>query len=90
MLHDMGYFYPYPARLSSLQQLPQNNSLLSRIRSAQSNNLLTRCLLTLKRLSLWVVKKMFARKVDTYLVPSPFMKPMVESWGDKDKEVMIL
>lgn len=91
MFHDMGYFYPYPSKLFSISELPKNFSLAARIKNIHTFSPLKITLVTLKRFSLWLMRRVLRRRSALYLVPSNFMKPIVEkTWSTKDQLTIVL
>lgn len=74
MMHDMGYVYPHPAQLTSLDMIPQHHTLKERLATVCHRNLCIKILTVAKRILQKCIS--FAlRRYDHIVVPSEFMRP---------------
>jgi len=78
MLHDLWYFFPFPSKLYELNQIKYPFTYKHFIKSTSIKNPLIMIALTLKYLSLKLLKKSAKKHIDKFLVPSAFMEKIVE------------
>ncbi len=76
MFHDLWYVHPFPSRLENENQIPKKLWLITFIRAAWSRNPLVRIAISLKYLSLKLIKRSIHKHIDTFIIPSPFMRNM--------------
>lgn len=74
MFHDLGYVHPFPSKLYQSSQIPKRLSFRKFIRASKTVNPLIRTALFLKYLSLKLIKRSIRIHIDTFIVPSRFMK----------------
>lgn len=88
MFHDLGYFYPFPSQLTSEHQIKTPLTLKHFLASYPTNNPLKKIAMMGKYLSLLLIKKQLQRRMDTFLVPSEFMKDIVhKSYRIEDEKI---
>ena len=87
--HELGLFHPYPSRISSVDQLPKARSLWSRIQAGQTHHPLKLLALVGKYWLVWLMHQTFRRSIDTHIVPSLWMKDMVQAWHPEAKIIHI-
>ncbi|EKD25370.1 MAG: hypothetical protein ACD_80C00078G0004 [uncultured bacterium (gcode 4)] len=89
MFHDLGYFYPFPSQLTSEHQIKTPFTLKHFLASYQTNNPLKKLAITGKYFSLLLIKKQLEKRMDTFLVPSDFMKDIVHKSYHIDNEKIV-
>lgn len=77
MFHDLGYFYPFPSQLTNEHQIKTPLTLKHFLASYPTNNPLKKIAMIGKYISLILIKKQLQKRIDTFLVPSEFMKDIV-------------
>jgi len=77
MIHDLGYFYPFPSQLTNEHQIKTPFTLKHFLSSYPTKNPLKKLAIIGKYLSLWLIKQQAQKRMDTFLVPSDFMKDIV-------------
>jgi hypothetical protein len=77
MFHDLGYFYPFPSQLTSEHQIKTPFTLKHFLSSYKTNNPLKKLAIIGKYFSLRLIKNQLQKRMDTFLVPSDFMKDIV-------------
>ena len=97
MTHDFGLYHPFPSQVYSEDQLIDSNSFLQRMEAGYKcfgSSLLYKILrsvpLFLKYLSSKKIKKELAKNIDTFLVPSVYMKNILQNQYKKDVIVKTL
>jgi len=73
MFHDLGYFYPFPSKLTSEHQIKSPFTLKNFLSSYKTICLIKKLAIIGKYFSLRLIKRQMKKRIDTYLVPSPFM-----------------
>jgi len=86
MIHDLGYFYPFPSQLNSEQQIKTPFTLKHFLSSYETKNPLKQLAIIGKYLSLYLIKQQVQKRMDTFLVPSDFMKDIVHKSYTIDNE----
>ena len=86
MIHDLGYFYPFPSQLTDEDQIKTPLTLQHFLASYQTKNPLKKLAIIGKYISLCLIKKHLQKRIDTFLVPSPFMKDIFHKSYHIDKE----
>ena len=86
MFHDLGYFYPFPSQLIHEHQIKTPFTLKHFLSSYQTRNPLKKLAIIGKYLSLSLIKKQLQKRMDTFLVPSDFMKDIVQKSYKIDNE----
>jgi len=86
MFHDLGYFYPFPSQLTSEHQVKIPFTLKNFLSSYKTNNPLKKLAIIGKYFSLQLIKKQLEKRMDTFLVPSDFMKDIVNKSYHIDNE----
>lgn len=86
MFHDLGYFYPFPSQLTSEHQIKTPLNLKHFLSSYPTKNPLKKLAIIGKYLSLCLIKKQLQKRMDTFLVPSDFMKDIVHKSYKIDQE----
>jgi hypothetical protein len=86
MFHDLGYFYPFPSQLTSEHQIKTPFTLKHFLSSYETNNPLKKLAIIGKYVSLSLIKKQLQKRIDTFLVPSDFMKDIVHKSYTIDNE----
>lgn len=90
MFHDLGYFYPFPSQLTNEHQIKTPFTLQHFLSSYQTKNPLKKMAIIGKYLSLYLIEKQLQKRMDTFLVPSPFMKDIVhKSYEVSDDKIEI-
>jgi hypothetical protein len=77
MFHDLGYFYPFPSQLTNEHQIKTPFTLKHFLASYDTKNPLKQLAIIGKYFSLRLMKKQLQKRMDTFLVPSDFMKDIV-------------
>lgn len=77
MFHDLGYFYPFPSQLTHEHQIKTPLTLKHFLASYLTSNPLKKLAIIGKYISLLFIKKQLEKRMDTFLVPSDFMKDIV-------------
>ena len=77
MFHDLGYFYPFPSKLNHENQIKTPFTLKHFLSSYPTKSPLKKLAIIGKYLSLCLIKKQLQKRMDTFLVPSDFMKDIV-------------
>ncbi len=81
MYHDMGYFYPFPSKLESIEQLWEL-SWINFLKKSHTYNPIILALVTIKYISVLFIRSQILRNIDVNLVPSSFMEDIVsKSYG---------
>ncbi|MCX6824505.1 MAG: glycosyltransferase [candidate division SR1 bacterium] len=86
MFHDLGYFYPFPSQLTSEHQVKTPFTLKHFLSSYTTKNPLKKLAIIGKYFSLRLIKKQLEKRMDTFLVPSNFMKDIVHKSYNIDNE----
>jgi glycosyltransferase involved in cell wall biosynthesis len=86
MIHDLGYFYPFPSQLTSEHQIKTPFTRKHFLASYPTKNPLKKLAIIGKYLSLWLIKQQAQKRMDTFLVPSGFMKDIVHTSYKIDNE----
>ena len=86
MVHDLGYFYPFPSQLTNEHQIKTPCTLGYFLSSYETKNPLKKLAIIGKYISLYLIKKQLRKKIDTFLVPSNFMKDIVHKSYTIDNE----
>ena len=86
MFHDLGYFYPFPSQMTNEHQIKTPFTLKHFLSSYTTNNPLKKLAIIGKYLSLCLIKKQLQKRMDTFLVPSDFMKDIVHKSYHIDNE----
>jgi hypothetical protein len=90
MFHDLGYFYPFPSLLTSEHQIKKPFTLKHFLASYPTNNPLKKLAIIGKYLSLHLIKNQVQKRMETFLVPSPFMKDILhKSYHIDNKDIEI-
>lgn len=77
MFHDLGYFYPFPSEINHEDKIKTPFSLKKFLDSYPTSNPLKILAIIGKYISLSLIKDQLKKRVDTFLVPSEFMKDIV-------------
>lgn len=77
MLHDLGYFAPFPSTLFQEKQIRTPFTLTNFLKTQTTKNPLKKLAIIGKYISLRLIKKQLQKRIDTYLVPSAFMNDIV-------------
>ena len=77
MYHDLGYFYPFPSKLTELKQIKYPLTLANFVTSAHSYNPLIWLAMTGKGILLLLLRQQLQQRIDKHLVPSPFMQDII-------------
>lgn len=86
MFHDLTYFYPFPSQLTHENQIKTPFTLKHFLGSYPTKNPLKKLAIIGKYLSLCLIKKQLQKRMDTFLVPSDFMKDIVHKSYKIDNE----
>lgn len=86
MFHDLGYFFPFPSQLTSEHTIKTPLTLKHFLSSYPTNNPLKKLAIIGKYLSLRLIKNQLQKRMDTFLVPSDFMKDIVHKSYTIDNE----
>lgn len=86
MFHDLGYFYPFPSQLNHEHQIKTPFTLQHFLSSYMTKNPLKQLAIIGKYVSLRLIKKQLKKRMDTFLVPSDFMKDIVHKSYNIDNE----
>jgi len=86
MFHDFGYFAPWASKLTEVEQLPESLKWKDFLKSARTKNLIKIIFLFGKWLNVICIRKVSKKYVDKFLVPSAYMKPIVEKLYGVDSE----
>lgn len=86
MFHDLGYFAPFPSKLEQEEDIRTPFTLKHFLQSQKSKNPIKILAMTGKYLALKFIKKQVKKRMDTFLVPSPFMQNIVHKSYTIDKE----
>lgn len=78
--HELWIFHPFASRVTDINQLPKARSLSSFIRTGQTNNIVIKLGICGKYFLLWLLHKQLQKTIQTHIVPSERMRPMVQSW----------
>ena len=90
MFHDLGYFYPFPSQLTSEDQIKSPLTLGNFLSSYDTKNPLKKLAIIGKYISLVLIKKQLQKRIDTFLVPSEFMKDIThKSYKIENKNIKI-
>jgi hypothetical protein len=90
MIHDLGYFYPFPSQLSNEHQIKTPFTCRNFLASYETKNPLKKLAIVGKYISLHLIKKQVQKRIDSYLVPSPFMKDILhDSYKTDNKKIKI-
>ncbi|MEI8009066.1 MAG: hypothetical protein WCI00_06945 [bacterium] len=90
MFHDLGYFFSFPSQLIHEQQIKTPFTLKHFLSSYATKNPLKKLAIIGKYLSLCLIKKQLQKRMDTFLVPSDFMKDIVhKSYEIDNKKINI-
>lgn len=91
MFHDLWYVHPFPSKLTNENQIPKRLWLRKFLRASRSSNPLIRIALTLKYISLRLIKRSLRNNIDTIVIPSPFMKDMISNtYNIKAEKIYLL
>lgn len=91
MFHDFGYFHPYPSKVYEESQLDYKLSLKSFLMEAWSIWIFSKLNVFLKYLSSKLINIVLKKNIDLYLVPSSFMKKIVEkNYSIDSKKIVTL
>ena len=77
MFHDLGYFAPFPSTLFQEKQIRTPFTLSNFMQTQTTKNPFKKLAIFGKYISLWLIKKQLQKKIDTFLVPSNFMKDIL-------------
>ena len=77
MFHDLGYFFPFPSQLTNEHQIKMPFTLKHFLASSPTKNPLKKLAIIGKYRSLSLIKRQVQKRMDTFLVPSDFMKDIV-------------
>ena len=86
MFHDLWYFYPFPSQLNHEHQIKKPFTLNNFLSSYVTKNPLKKLAIIGKYISLQLIKKQLEKRMDTFLVPSDFMKDIVHKSYTLDNE----
>lgn len=90
MYHDLGYFYPFPSLLTHEHQIKTPFTFQHFLASFPTKNPLKKLAIIGKYLSLYLIKNQTKKRMDTFLVPSPFMKEILhKSYTIDNKNIEI-
>lgn len=100
MYHDLGYFHPYPSKVTQEEQvlsfgrenfikMSQQNNINTNIKN--NSNIIHKMVVFLKYIHLKLLRNILKSSVDTHLVPSDFMKSILsKSRGIKSEKIETL
>jgi len=77
MFHDLGYFAPFPSKITSEEQIKTPFTLTHFLASNQTTNPFKRLAIIGKYIQISLIKNQLKKRMDTFLVPSSFMKDIV-------------
>ena len=77
MFHDLGYFAPFPSQLFQEKQIRTPFTLHHFLQTQPTKNPIKLLAIIGKYISLSLIKNQLKKSVDTFLVPSEFMKDIV-------------
>lgn len=90
MFHDLGYFHPFPSQLTEETQIKTPFTLKRFLTSYPTNNPLKKLAIIGKYISLYLIKEQTKKRMETFLVPSPFMKDILyKSYHIDNKDIEI-
>jgi hypothetical protein len=90
MYHDLGYFYPYPSRLENESQIRYPFTMKNFIGSAKTRNPVKIAAIRWKYQVVKSIKTQLQKGFKLHLVPSSFMKPIVQqSYGIPDEQIVV-
>lgn len=87
--HELWLFHPYPSKTYSLEQIPKARSLSSFILAGNPNNIIQKVGIIGKYILIRLIHKQLKRKVKTHIVPSEWMKDMVQQWHPESPVICI-
>ena len=91
MYHDLGYFYPFPSKLEREDQIKTPFTFRNFVSSAPSHNPIKKFFIALKYFSLKLIKRQLKKSMDLHIVPSAFMRPILEkSYRIDDEKITVL
>jgi hypothetical protein len=77
MFHDLGYFAPFPSRLTQENQIRTPFTLSNFLKSQPTKNPIKKLAIIGKYISLCLIKNQLKKRIDTFVVPSDFMVDIV-------------
>ena len=89
MYHDLWYFHPYPSKVCEEEQI-LNFWFINFIKQAKIKNPFKFISVSLKFLSIWILKKILLKVVKKHIVPSEFMKKYLIKWWVDSQKIMEL
>ena len=92
MYHDLGYFHPYPSKVTDESQiLPLSLSnfikMYTDLDPTNKDRTIKKILVWLKYFHIKLLSSILKKNMDLYLVPSPFIKDLLQlsRWVDPTK-----
>ncbi|MFA6256327.1 MAG: glycosyltransferase [Candidatus Absconditabacterales bacterium] len=90
MFHDLGYFYPFPSELTDEKQIKTPLTWKKFVSSYKTHNIIKILAAIGKFTTIRLIKKQLQKKIDTFLVPSEFMKNIVlKSYKIADEKIKV-
>lgn len=75
--HELGLFHPFPSKTTQEDQIPIARSLSAFIKAGQTNNFFKKIAIAWKYIMIRCIHKQLQKKIQTHIVPSERMIPMV-------------
>lgn len=86
MFHDLGYFAPFPSQLFQEKEIRTPFTLKHFLQTQPTKNPIKILAMIGKYLSLSLIKNQLKKRMDTFLIPSDFMKDIVHKSYTIDSE----
>jgi len=86
MIHDLGYFGPFPSKLTEEKQIRTPFTLSHFLQTQPTKNPIKVLAMIGKYLSLSLIKHQLKKRIDTFLVPSAFIVDIAHKSYKIDKE----
>ncbi|MEI7558684.1 MAG: hypothetical protein WCJ45_08080 [bacterium] len=77
MFHDLGYFFPFPSQLTNEHQIKTPFTLNHFLASSPTKNPIKKLAMIGKYISLSLIRNQLQKNIETFLVPSGFMKDIL-------------
>jgi len=90
MFHDFWYFFPWPSKLTDIKDLPKSLKWKDFLKSAKTKNFIKLVFLFGKWINIRLIRNVSRKYVDKFLVPSEYMKSIVEKLYDVDADKVVV
>ena len=77
MFHDLGYFAPFPSRLTQEKHIRTPFTLSNFLKSQPTKNPIKKLAIIGKYISLCLIERQLKKRINTFVVPSDFMVDIV-------------